>query len=114
MGVERFVSGRCTPAMTWSDKGTKFIGAEKKLQEIVEKWNTVIIAADLAHKVLKWRFNPPNAPHQGGVWERLVRSFERVLYNILGTRRLTDEVLHTTFLSRGACSQFASFNTRKR
>ena len=46
---------------------------------------------------MKWKFNPPSAPHQGGIWEKLVRSFKRVLYTILGTRRLTDEVLHTTF-----------------
>ena len=37
-------------------------------------------------------------PLQGGTWERLDRSFERrVLYTLLGTRRLTDEVLNTTF-----------------
>ena len=29
--------------------------------------------------------------------ERLVRSFKRVLYTILGTRRLKDEVLNTTY-----------------
>ena len=44
-----------------------------------------------------WRFNPPSAPHQGGIWQRLVHSFKRVLYTILGTRRLTYEVLNTTF-----------------
>ena len=97
MGVERFVSRRGTPAMIWSDNGTNFIGAEKELRESIEKWNVVNIAAELAHKGIKWRFNPPSAPHQGGIWERLVRSFKRVLYTILGTRRLTDEVLHTTF-----------------
>ena len=97
MGVERFVSRRGTPAMIWSDNGTNFIGAEKELRECIEKWNVVNIAAELAHKSIKWRFNPPSAPHQSGIWERLVRSFKRVLYTILGTRRLTDEVLHTTF-----------------
>ena len=97
MGVERFVSSRGTPAMIWSDNGTNFIGAEKELRESIEKWNVVNIATELAHKCIKWRFNPPSAPHQVGVWERLVRSFKRVLYTILGTRRLTDEVLHTTF-----------------
>ena len=81
MGVERFVSRRGTPAMIWSENGTKFIGAEK----------------ELAHKGIKWRFNKPSAPHQGGIWERLVRSFKRVLYTILGRRRLTNEVLHTNF-----------------
>ena len=97
MGLERFASRRSTPAMIWSDNGTNFIGAEKELRECVEKRNTLNIAAELAHKGIKWRFNPPSAPRQGGIWERLVRSFKRVLYTILGARRLTDEVLNTTF-----------------
>ena len=97
MVVERFVSRRGTPAMIWSENGTNFIGAEKKLRESVGKWNIVNIAAELARKGINWRFNPPSAPHQGGIWERRVRRFQRVLYTILGTRRLTDEVLHTTF-----------------
>ena len=97
MGVDWFVSLRGTPAMIWSDNGTNFIGAEKELRKSIEKWKVVNIAAELAHKGIKWRFNPPSAPHQGGIWERLVRSFKRVLYTILGTRRLTDEVLHTTY-----------------
>ena len=77
MVVEWFVSRRGTPAMIWSDNGTNFIGAEKQLREIVKKGNIVNIAAELAHKGIKWRFNPPSAPHQGGIWERLVRSFKR-------------------------------------
>ena len=96
MGVERFVSRRGMPAMIWSDNGTNFIGAAKELRECVEKWNTLNIAVELAHKGIKWRFDPPIAPHQGGIWERLVRSSKRVLYTILGTRRLTDEALNTT------------------
>ena len=74
-----------------------FVGAEKELRENIEKWNTINIAVELAHNGIKWRFNPPSAPQQAGIWERLVRSFKRVLYTILGTRRLTDEVLSTTF-----------------
>ena len=97
MGVEWFVSRRGTPAMIWSDNGTNIIGAEKELRESIEKWNVVNIAAELAHKGIKWKFNPPSAPHQGGIGYRLLRSFKRVLYTIIGTRRLTDEVLHTIF-----------------
>ena len=97
MGVDRFVSRRGTPALIWSDNGTKFVGAGKELRENIEKWNAINIAVELAHKDIKWRFNPPSAPHQGGIWQRLVSSFKRILYTTLGIRRLTDEVLNTIF-----------------
>ena len=38
-------------------------------------------------------FNPPHAPHMGGVWERLVRSVKTLLRNLVGDRLLTDEKL---------------------
>ena len=71
MGVERFVSRRGTPAMIWSYNGTNFIGAEKELRECVERWTTLKIDAELAHKGIKWRFNPPSAPQQSGIWKNL-------------------------------------------
>ena len=46
---------------------------------------------------INWKFNPPSAPHHGGIWERLVRSFKHTFYAILGNRRLTDENLSPTF-----------------
>ena len=94
IGIERFVSRRGTADLISSDNGINFIEAEKKLRESVGKWNIVNIAAELAHKGLKRRFNPPSTLHQGGIWESLLCSFKRVLCTILGTRRLTDEVLH--------------------
>ena len=72
LGVERFVSHRGSPAMILPDNGTNFIGVEKELSECVENWNTLNIAAGLANKGIKWRLNPPSAPHQGDIWERLV------------------------------------------
>ena len=75
LGVDRFVLRRGTPAVIWSDNGTNFMGAEKELRKGIEKWNTINIATKLAHKGNKWRFNPPSAPLQGGIWKMLVRSF---------------------------------------
>ena len=49
-----------------------------------------------AHEVVAWKFNPPGAPHHGGSWERFDRSVKRVLYDIVGSRRVTEEVLGTT------------------
>ena len=97
MGVERFVSRWGTPAIIWPDNGNNFVGAEKELRENIQKWNIITIAVELAHKGIKWRFNPPSAPHQGGIWERLVCNFKRILCTVLSTRRLTDEVLNTSF-----------------
>ena len=36
-GVERFVSRWGTPAIIWSDNGTNFVGAGKKVRENIEK-----------------------------------------------------------------------------
>ena len=49
-----------------------------------------------AHKSVAWKFNPPGAHHHGGSWERLVRSVKRVLYEILGRARVTENALGTT------------------
>ena len=80
IGVEWFVTLRGTPAIIWSDDGTSFIGAEKELRETIENWNVDNIAAELVHKGIKWRFNLPSAPHQGGIGERLVSSFKRMFF----------------------------------
>ena len=55
-----------------------------------------IIEQRMAQKQIDLWFNPPGAPHFGGVWERLVRSCKRSMFAVLGNRRLTDETLNTT------------------
>ena len=95
MGIERFIARRGTPSTIWSDNGTNFVGAEKELLACIKSWNGMA-STNFAHKSVAWRFNPSGAPHHGGSWERLVRSVTRVLYDILGSRRITEEVLGTT------------------
>ncbi|XP_065088055.1 uncharacterized protein LOC135709594 [Ochlerotatus camptorhynchus] len=50
---------------------------------------------ELTDSRTRWNFNPPSAPHMGGIWERLVRSVKAALEVLNDGRRLTDEVLLT-------------------
>ena len=97
MGIERFVSRRGIPSVIWSDNGTNFVATENELLQNILQWNHQSIAESMVKKGVNWKFNPPSAPHHGGVWERLVRRFKHTFYAILGSRRLTDEILTTVF-----------------
>ena len=54
-----------------------------------------IMQRNMPIKALSGGSNRP--AHHTKVGEKLVRSFKRLLYTILGTRHLTDEVLNTAF-----------------
>ena len=97
LGIERFVSRRGNPSVIWSDNGTNFVATEKEHLQNALNWNQQAITESMVKKGINWKFNPPSAPHHGGVWERLVRSFKHTFYAILGNRRLTDEILTTVF-----------------
>ena len=90
------LSGRTTGLIT-----------EKELLQNVLNWNQQVITESIVKNCINWKFNPPSAPHHGGVWERLVRNFEHTFYAILDNRRLTDEILTTDF-----CLAEQSLNAR--
>ena len=71
MGIERFVSRRGISSVIFSDIATNFAVTEKELLQNVLKWNHQSITESMVKKGLNWKFNPPSAPHHGGVWERL-------------------------------------------
>ena len=62
----------------------------------MNEWDKSKIESDLAQKKIVWKFNPPGAPHFGGIGERLVQSCKKVMIATLDNRILTDEVLSTT------------------
>ncbi|XP_075243888.1 uncharacterized protein LOC142338139 [Convolutriloba macropyga] len=97
MGIERFIARRGTPQVLWSGNGTNFTGAVKELSACFKALNQRAIASKMSQKGIKWHFNPPSSPHHGGSWEPMVLSVKRTFYAVLGNRRLTDEVLQTTF-----------------
>ena len=57
-----------------SDNGTNFVAAEKELRQIVKQLDKErIINATSTNQAIQWDFNPPSAPHFGGVFESMVR-----------------------------------------
>ena len=93
--VHRFIARRGQPQSIISDNGTNFVGAAREFKEAFQELRKDEIASRLAEESIKWTFNPPAAPHFGGVWERLVKSCKKALYNILGKQSLTEDRLRT-------------------
>ena len=73
----------------------------------MNEWDKAKIESDLAQKKIVWKFNPPGAPHFGGIWERLVQSCKKVMIAILDNRSFNDEVLSITM-----CLVDQTLNTR--
>ena len=63
---------------------------EKEFLNNVLNWNQQTLTDLLVKKNIKWKFNPPSAPHHGGVSEQIVRSLKQTFYAILSNRRLID------------------------
>ncbi|XP_065085823.1 uncharacterized protein LOC135707837 [Ochlerotatus camptorhynchus] len=91
MAIRRFVCRRGKPIEFFSDNGTNFQGASKQIMQKIEG----DCEEELTDSRTRWNFNPPSAPHMGGIWERLVRSVKAALEVLNDGRRLTDEVLLT-------------------
>jgi len=95
---DRFIARRGLPSDVFSDCGTNFVGADKKLRALIHSpEGQVAISNSRASCV--WHFNPPSAPHFGGLWEAAVRSTKRLLIRVIGIHIFTYEEF-TTILAR--------------
>ncbi|XP_011684293.1 PREDICTED: uncharacterized protein LOC105447785 [Wasmannia auropunctata] len=100
----RFVSRRGLCATMHSDQGTNFIGADAQLKRLLQQaLQDRSIADALASDGVHWRFNPPAAPHFGGVWEAAVKSTKHHLRRVMGEATLTYEELSTFLTQIEAC-----------
>ncbi|XP_050302472.1 uncharacterized protein LOC126740480 [Anthonomus grandis grandis] len=83
----RFVSrrGRCSDM--YSDQGTNFVGASRMLLSYLQG------SAETLH--IQWHFNPPSAPHFGGLWEAGVKSVKAHLARVIGQQVLSFEEMST-------------------
>lgn len=95
--LRRFICRRGPVSSLRSDNGTNFIGANKELKQSLATLNNAKIQGALVQDGIKWSFNTPTASHQGGVWERLIRSVRSILTSVLGQQVLDDEGLQTLF-----------------
>ncbi|XP_055584715.1 uncharacterized protein LOC129737580 [Uranotaenia lowii] len=97
MAIRRFVKRRRSPIEIFTDNGTNFVGANRELQSQIKKINNLCADTFTSGKT-RWTFNPPSAPHMGGVWERMVRSVKEALKIFVDGTRLSDEILLTALI----------------
>ena len=69
----------------FSDNGTNFVGANQELQQLtIQMFQSSKLTENLTGKGIKWSFNPPSAPHFGGVFESMIKAAKRAILAILG------------------------------
>ncbi|XP_071948920.1 uncharacterized protein [Antedon mediterranea] len=93
----RFVARRGVPKHIRSDNGGNFIMGQKELRSAINDWNQGQIHQYLSQNHVEWKFNPPAASHQGGVWERCIRTVRKVLSSLMEEQTINDETLQTLF-----------------
>ncbi|XP_062702274.1 uncharacterized protein LOC115258215 [Aedes albopictus] len=98
MAIRNFISRRGTPSVIYSDRGTNFIGASRRMKEAAAAVNVDEVVKEFITVDTTWSFNPPLAPHMGGSWERLIGSVKRNLQTINPPRNPTDEVLRNLMI----------------
>lgn len=99
--MRRFICRRGTPKLIRSDNGTNLTSAEKELKQCSDEWNRLRIDDFCKKQHINWIFQPPNASHFGGVFERQIRTIRKIFSSLLQDFacqvRLTDDLLNTLF-----------------
>ncbi|XP_058817917.1 uncharacterized protein LOC131681231 [Topomyia yanbarensis] len=105
--LRRFVSRRGRCATIFSDNGTNFVGARNQLAELISKLKNKQhheeIAKECAKDNINWHFNPPGAPHFGGLWEAAVRSAKYHLLRVMGDTAASYEDTLTVLTQVESC-----------
>eukprot|EP00102_Acyrthosiphon_pisum_P010921 XP_008179430.1 PREDICTED: uncharacterized protein LOC103308201 [Acyrthosiphon pisum] len=91
--LDRFIARRGVPTHVYSDCGTNYVGAARQLRRMFR--NKDVQAQVSARVACNWHFNPPAAPHFGGLWEAGIKSVKFHLKRVMGTQVLTYEELET-------------------
>jgi hypothetical protein len=109
--LRRFISRRGAVKEVTSDNGTNLVGANQEMQRALQELSEEEMQRFSVSKGIKWHFNPPAASHQGGVWERQIRTIRKILQAMLEEQHLkvakSEEQLHTLM-----CEVEATINGR--
>lgn len=102
---DRFVGRRGLPTDIWSDNGTNFVGASKKINELLEffQYNNNHIMTSINQLGCSWHFIPPRSPSFGGLWEAGVKSVKSHLKRTIGDTLFTYEQYETLLIKIEAC-----------
>ena len=65
------------------DNGTNFVGAKGELRKAIKEIDHDEITEKLCQQQIDWKFNALAASHMGGVWERHIRTMQRILDTLL-------------------------------
>lgn len=95
--LDRFVARRGIPSNIYSDCGTNYVGAARQLKALFDDPDLRMQASNRVAST--WHFNPPAAPHFGGLWEAAIKSSKHHLRHVIGDQIFTIEEL-TTLVAR--------------
>ncbi|XP_062712285.1 uncharacterized protein LOC115269273 [Aedes albopictus] len=103
--LKRFIGRRGYPNEIWSDNGTNFVGTDNWLQDLQRSFRNNSRAVDhfLTNQGIKWIFNPPSAPHRGGIWEAAVKNAKKHILAVVGSEPITFEEFTTVLSQVEAC-----------
>ena len=91
LAIKRFISRRGLPDLLVSDNASNFQRCAALLDKNVKPTNEEEQALERMPS-LKWKFNPPGAPHYGGCWKRLIGLAKRIFFIIANSQYLSREL----------------------
>jgi len=98
--ISRFSDVRGIPCSITSDNQTSFTKANQDLIDWIKTIDFEYLQKNTQEyrggKGIEWYFNPPQAPHFGGVFETIVKATKRALQATIGNADLSEEDFRTS------------------